>query len=501
VRDADADPHEPAAQQKLEAPWLGVLRSAAKANGADVEAVYARGDLSHPGRCLGGVGEQGARAIIQAEHASARDEHGNPLPPITEAQIRERLGAARRIDTHLRPLFVAMTAEAIREHPDIADIAALVEHIREKEWERACRRLRAYKDGPGATIDAWARFVCLATMCGGLKDPPGGTDGRPPPGARAVLTEALGMAATLETPDADAYGQGERCALLVSGAHQGEAPPLEPDVLGEGFVLHWLETHERLACPLIDAAWRLGMSDFVRRAAENFPARVEASGLLEPVDGADPAALAAAHTALGVRDLNRGDIAALRARGRRLLTATRDNGTKPLHPPRVRALGAFMWMQGPATEEELAQLSAALDRLLPATDLDAPSRVDLARGLFNAIDHAGEDHARADDLLARLTALAKAHPLDAAVAKQAWKGCFEAFFNSLAPGPPQPRHLVAMVPLLPPLATDGAERGMTRELAAVIRALQTTPEPLASELDAARATLEAAYQTTFGAAP
>jgi hypothetical protein len=447
VRDADAAPPEPtaaaatppdpapavAAEQKLEASWLGVLRSAAKQNGADVESVYARGGLNHQGRYLGGVSVEAAAEIIRSEHASALDPSATPSQLLAPEQMLERLLAVVRIDPHLRPLFVAMTAEAVREKGGAFDaldggtgIDALVQHINEKEWKHAAERLQASKDGPGAPLDAWAKFVCLATMCGGLKDPPKGPDGRPLPGLRAVLTEALGMAASLNIPNADAYGTGERYALLVSGAHQDDAPKLEPDVLGEGFVLHWLTTHARLARPLINAAWTLGMTDFVRRAAENFPARTEASGMLDPVAGADPAALAAAQTALGAREFARGDLAALRARGKRLLTMAESNGETPLHPARVRALGAFIWMHGTATPEELQQLSAALDRLPAAVDLDASTREPLAKGLTNAIGEAGADHVRVDDLLSRLQALANAHPLDAAVREELAKGLTNA---------------------------------------------------------------------------
>ncbi|MEZ5283802.1 MAG: hypothetical protein R2712_03105 [Vicinamibacterales bacterium] len=256
VREADASLPErvptDAPEPKLEAPWLGVLREAAKRSGADVEAVYARGNLFDPGRYLGGVSAEAAASIIKAEHAAARDDSGSQPPELTPEQLRLRALAAHRIDRHRRPLFVAMAAEAVREKGGAFDsldsgtgIDALVQYINEKEWKHACERLNAFEDGPGSTIDAWAKFTCLATMCGGLKDPPRGTGAKAPPAERAVLTEALDRAASLKTPDAEAYGTGERYALLVSGAHHDEAPKLEPDVLGEGFVLDWLTTHAR----------------------------------------------------------------------------------------------------------------------------------------------------------------------------------------------------------------------------------------------------------------
>lgn len=425
--------------QKLEAPWLGVLRSAAKQNGADVEAVYGRGDLNHPGRYLGGMSVTSAAEVICAEHAGAQDLSGSPLPQIKLQELQKRFAAAHRIDPHLRPLFVAMAAEAVREKSGAFDsldggtgIDALVQYINDKEWEHAGGRLRAFTDGPGAAMDAWAKFVCLATMCNGLADPPEPPNAAVGSNTRKTLTEALGMAERLNTPDAEVYGGGARYALLVSGASEREAPKLEPDVLGEGFVLWWLAAHPRLARPLIDAAWKLGMADFVRRAAENFPARTEVSGLLNPTQGADPAALAAAHLALGVLERDRGNFAALRARGHHLLTQAGSDGVTPLHPPRVRALGAFMWMQGTPTPVELQEFTAIVDALLAAGPPDAATRAELAMGLTNALADVGPDHALADALLARLQAMADDHPADAAVRKELAKGLTNAIADAPA---------------------------------------------------------------------
>ncbi len=432
ARTATADRYGPAASAKLEAPWLGALRAAATRVTADVKTVYARGDLTSPGRYLGGVSREAAAEIIMADHASARDDAGIPLPQITEAELVQRGVFAERIDSHLRPLFVAMAAEAVREKggafDDFADdggIDALVEHIRDKEWKHARARLKDTGKIPDSEHDAWARLLCLATMCNGLFDPSVVQQ-------RQKLTEALGMSATLKVPDADAYGDGSPYACLVSGANQHEAPKLEPDVLGEAFVLWWLDTHTRQARALLDAAWKLGMTDFVRRAAENFPAKVEGIGLLEPVPGADPASLAAAHTALAVREYTTGDIPALKARGRRLVTARAATGDAFLHPPRVRALGVFMWMQGTATAEELAELDACIASLVDAAKADRAASAELAKGLFNAIAHASADYTRADGLLARLQVLADAHPADAAVREPLAKGLFNAFNNAPA---------------------------------------------------------------------
>jgi len=432
VRDAEAAPEaEPAReganpkgeslappQQKLEAPWLGVLRGAATRITADVQYTYARGDLTSPGRYLGGVNPEAAAEIIKAEAASAGETR-----PIWD--VLTSLNAAQAIDPHLRPLFVAMTAEALRERSNIADYTALVAHINEKEWTHACERLRAYKDGPGPDMANWARLVCLATMCGGLKNKQAG-------GTHDHLAGAFARSAALDLPSKGEYGNGSRYDLLVSGARMHFAPNLEPDVLGEAFAMWWLTSQEPSPRAIIDAAWSLGMTDFVRRAAENFPSNVESLGLLEPVGVADPASLAAAHSAIAAQEWNRGDVATVRNRGQRLVTARVATSDAFLHPPRVRALGVFMWMHGTATAAELEELDACMPSLIEAAKSDPAASADLAKGLNNAIAHAGADHARADGLLARMQALADAHPAEAAVREDLAKGIFNAFISSPA---------------------------------------------------------------------
>jgi len=54
----------------------------------------------------------------------------------------------------------------------------------------------------------------------------------------------------------------------------------------------------------------------------------------------------------------------------------------------------------------------------------------LAKGLFNAIVHAGADVTRAEQLLGRLQTLADRKPDDAAVREQLAKGLFNAFNNA-----------------------------------------------------------------------
>ncbi len=143
---ADAQPtstaREPgkAATSRIEAPWLSPLRVAAKSSGATVEIVYARQDMQSQGRYIGGVSPQAAMDIVWQEAQIAG------VTP-TKDQFTQRLASVARIDPHLRPLFVAMAAEAHRVNKDVADFNQLVKYIQENEWLHALKRLHDYSGG------------------------------------------------------------------------------------------------------------------------------------------------------------------------------------------------------------------------------------------------------------------------------------------------------------------------------------------------------------------
>ncbi|GMU36195.1 MAG: hypothetical protein AMXMBFR22_03860 [Phycisphaerae bacterium] len=412
---AESGPLAARSAMELEPPWLAVLRRESRAMSEPTKSAHASGiQTGAIERPLAGVSLEAAGAIISEE----AELYGGTITP---DRLLETAIAAFRIDNLLRPLFVAMTAEAMREHHCSFELGhdgeadALVEYIRNKEWDRARKRLAA-AEIPKSEHPAWARLACLATMCWGLEDREGRKD----------LTAALShSAAGLGLPALTDWVGGTRYSLIVSGASPTFAPRLEPDIVGEAFVLDWLETNPQEARALMDRAWELGMSEFVRHAADNFPTRVERCGLLDPSDATKhapqaPAALAAAQTVLGTREFNRSDITALRARGRRLLEDT-------TQPAQVRAVGAFMWTQGQADSTDLGGLVVQV-RTFSDSDLADPAvREPLAKGLNNAIAHAGTDTQRADTLLDELRQLRTAHPDDPAVREPLAKGLFNAF--------------------------------------------------------------------------
>jgi hypothetical protein len=381
--DAKSDP------ARLQPAWLTRLRDQRAEGGEPYRRSHRRGDLNEVATTLGGVSDEAAKTII-AEEAKLAGE-----TPVADA-ISARLVHARRVDRHLRPLFVAMTAEAVRESGHVADFTALVEYIRTKEWNNALARLRAYPGGPGCEEERWAKLVCVATMTRGLRD--------------EKLTDALNSSRKLSLPTFDYWGNGERYDRLVSGASASRAPELEPDVVGEAMVLWWLSTHPLEARALIDRAWSLGMGEFVARATQNFPDTVEASALLTPSPAADAGALAAARLALFERLARSDRVAEVTAKGRALLTDAKQ-------PALVRALAAFAWMQPTPTPRDAADVDELLrsvrDDFSPR-DLDDPAvREWLAKALFNAFHDAsrpaeqGGDAARAGTLLDELRSLAK----------------------------------------------------------------------------------------------
>ncbi len=406
---APASTHGNATATELEAPWLATLRGAATDSGQDVRTTYERGDMASAGRYIGGVSAEAAHAIVREEAALAEER-------TTEEQFVQRLDSVKRIDQHFRPLFIAMAAESHREREDIADFTQLVEYIRNKEWKHALERLHAHSSSHSASDEAWAKLVCLATMCEGLQDDPA-------EGGNKLLTDTLAHSADLGLPDDNQYDDGSHYALLVSGANGRDAPKLEPDIVGEAMVLHTLARLPRQRAALIKAAWQLGMDRFVARCAQNFPFETEASDLLVPTPDAWPDALAAAHTALGNREYKQGDIDAVRNRGRRLF----NDSSQPL---RVRSVGAFFLMHGKPTAEELTQFEAEATTSLTSDTLENVYSLALVVALYYAFTYSTANSEQADAFLSRLRALAAfehAAPLTRVILAES---LFNAFNNA-----------------------------------------------------------------------
>jgi len=179
---------------------------------------------------------------------------------------RDVLAAIESIDPHGRPLLVALAAEAIAEGRDIRhwDKELLLRDMLEREiryWQLA-----------GVT-ERDRNLLALATISGGL---PLGT------------LHAFGDDTLFPLPtsyDADRY-------LAMSGRPAIEyLAPLEPDIIGEFFVLEHLRPRHALDIERVDqirsAAWRaspLGTSVFALRAANDFGLHPTLPYLLAPAE-------------------------------------------------------------------------------------------------------------------------------------------------------------------------------------------------------------------------
>lgn len=269
----DTVPREPS--------WLMTLRMSMQKNGAAVQETYHRVNINDGGRTIAGVSVEAARAII-AEDSRLAGEMPSPHA------LDNRLAVAKRVDPQLRPLFVAMVAKAHRETSGEFSFDDLISYVQEKEWKEALDRLDKYRSGPGAPHEAWEKLVCLATMCGGL-------DG-------ATLHRALAQREVQPMPTTSDWVAGERYELLVADAGRTHASPIEPDILGEAFVLQWLTRNSLEAASMITLAWTLGMADFCMRCCQSFPKQAEDSGLLEPRSGAVARVLAQCHEILASRE-------------------------------------------------------------------------------------------------------------------------------------------------------------------------------------------------------
>jgi predicted RNA binding protein with dsRBD fold (UPF0201 family) len=405
-----AVPHERRGAAKIDRPislpaWLTTLVREGEKCGAAFKETHQRRNTTIPERAVGGVDEKAVVLIVAQDSAQAKETRDVPT-------IRARCIAAASVDPRLRPLFIAMTAEAMRDAGpsaargvDAWDFATLVSHIERKERDRWAKALAAHGVVISAAVKELERLACLATMTRGLSE--------------AKLRQALGMSAACGVPAMTHWGNGAHYGLLISGVGGTWAPPLEPDVVGEAFVLSTLESDSMMADALVDAAWSLGMSEFVARAAQNFPTHPQVNLLLKPGVGRDATALAAAQTVLGEREWERGDIDALRRRGKAL-------ASNPAQPARVRALGVLMWMQGTADPDEIEAVHTIVKAFTSEELADSSIREQLAGGLVNAIADVKTDVALVDGLLSELRKLVTAGEIGATVRHQLAKGLVNA---------------------------------------------------------------------------
>jgi hypothetical protein len=360
-----------------------------------------------PDRMLEGISEDALREMIRADAQASAAEGGSI---IDEAEVERRAALITEVSPNRRPLYIAMAAEAIREKAEdteaegvMIDAKTLVEHIRDKEnkehWTPALKDIPADR----GTADGYRRLLCLATLCGGLTGD----------ALRGALNDERfkDEDGNRLVPSASLYGDGAIYARLIPDADASNAPKLEPDLLGECFVLSFLLGQNDLAQRMIAVGWdhaRAGVADFLRRAAGNFP---EHPGI-ETLLGCLPASVEDGVRASVLSDragpaFKQQDSARV---GRLGTTALAREGIGP----HEQAAAYFLALSGTPSDEALPGLLAGAIKLANSTT-EPEIRARLAAALSNAVVQVGWNADWADALLVQLHTLAKAHPDEFAI--------------------------------------------------------------------------------------
>ncbi|MCB1882558.1 MAG: hypothetical protein KDG89_00965, partial [Geminicoccaceae bacterium] len=318
-------------------------------------------------RLLGGSSEGGdLRAVRFADDALALEPLADPWP-IIKFFFRQRrrdpppreatLDLLRAIDPAMRPLFAAFLGDALADGRDARgwDREQLVGYVLAKERQR---------HWPPDPSDKETNLYVLATMTRGLD-----------------LEAALAANSPL-LPDAGSLDAG-RLARMAGRPVADALPPLEPDILGELFVLEHLRKNPLRIRPLRDLAWRLsplGTAVFALNLTGDYPL----DRFTEGDERADAAALYAKLLAPPAGD----DAGARRFWAMQAV----DQLTRPLSP-----------LHRP--------LHADLRDLAAAHPKEPALRERQAEAAFNLVNHLGPtDPAGARALHDEVRGLAAAHP-------------------------------------------------------------------------------------------
>ena len=391
-------------RQAEDQPWWKELR-AAGTEGATVD------QTCHDSACrpleLGRMSEDDiwstVRCIVELE--------GKRLPDRTET-----LDSLRNIDDQLRPLYASMTAEAIASGHDIRGWGRtdLLDRILERE------ETRFWKPAGVTTKDR--NLVAYATMVGGLP------------------REALGKTAhagLFPVPDSQGPDRFDpaRYRVVTGRAPKSVLAPLEPDIVGEYFVLQHLSPNEyetnALAVRLRGLAWQdhpFEFAQFLDRAARDFVSHLCLRELVPVASANEVQRYYWSTLAFNlINDLGEAgrleEAQGLYAELSALASAHEGESEVRL----ARAKGAFNLINdlGKAGRLEEAQgLYAELSALASAHEGESEVRLERAKGAVNLINYLGEAGRleEAQGLYAELSALASAHEGESEVRLERAKG-------------------------------------------------------------------------------
>lgn len=199
---------------------------------------------------------------------------------MADAELDARVSAFERAVPDRRPLYVAFAAEAMAsgQLPASWDAEALTRYVLNRERARWRTALCAHGVTDREMQDRYLDLLLFATMCGGLR-----LDGD---GGGVFEDEELRE----YLPTRQSFGSGSVMAALVPLETGNAVPKLEPDMLGELFVLESLRNWNHRDRTLRSAAWRLfpeGHAEFLARTVNSFPRATRLDMLLRD-DGAAP---------------------------------------------------------------------------------------------------------------------------------------------------------------------------------------------------------------------
>ncbi|MCA1909317.1 MAG: hypothetical protein LDL39_13240, partial [Magnetospirillum sp.] len=334
-----------------------------------------------------------------------------PLPARDKA-----LADLARIDPHGRPLFAALFADALAEGGDTAQwddqtlIRAILRREAEKFWKSA-----------GVTEDD-LNLLALATMTGGLDLTP-------------EITSDLRQAGLI---DADIPRDRCRYSALCNRKVTTHLFPLEPDILGELFVLDRIAKDCTADPSLAELLWRYGwrlnplaMAQFLDRAGRDFPQLAALDQLTAPPeDGGEVHRILWAMVTVNlIGDL--GDVGRLAEAERlhdRLWALAQTHGDEA----EIR----LRWAKGTVNLINALGDAGRLDDAVPLHDRlwalaqahgdEAQIRLRWAKGAFSLISDLGKARRLADamSLHNRLWGLVQAHEDEAAIRLEWAKGAF-----------------------------------------------------------------------------
>ena len=340
---------------------------------------------------------------------------GRPLP-----HREHTLAALAAIDPERRPLFAAFAADALLARGNIRG------WDRERLMRDVLKRERDFHWRPAGATGPYENLLCLSTMVGGvpvavLEHPPPDIALPPSDAFQPSIYDAMTGASTLEA-------DGDPPALAA----------LQPDILGEFFVLDYLAPPHAATSQPAEKFWRAGWAQpiwaayafaaFLDRAKDDFSAHPTLAVLLAPPSDTEYQRHFWGMLAVNLINAygNAGQIDQARAMLDRLTQLEADHP----HEAEVRlylARGAVNLITAYGNAGQIDQARAMLDRLtqLEADHPDeAEVRLCLAQGavdLINAYGNAGQiDQARA--MLERLTQLEADHPDEAEVRLELAKG-------------------------------------------------------------------------------